>query len=65
MYAVGGVIALGFIASRRLLRPATVGEAPTVSTLMKKSIPYGIALGLGGLLALALEAGGLIKVGVV
>ncbi len=62
---LGGVIALGFIASRRLLRPATGGEAPSVSTLMKKSIPYGIALGLGGLLALALEAGGLIKVGVV
>jgi len=32
---------------------------------MKRSIPYAIALGLGGLLALALEAGGVIKVGVV
>jgi Flp pilus assembly protein protease CpaA len=32
---------------------------------MKKSIPYGIALGLGGLLTLALEAGGAIKVGAV
>lgn len=62
---IGGIIAIGFIATRRLLRPAGGAEAPTVAGLMKKSIPYGIALGLGGLLALALEAGGLIKVGVV
>ncbi|HEY3217572.1 MAG TPA: A24 family peptidase [Candidatus Limnocylindria bacterium] len=60
---LGGVIALGFIASRRL-RPAAGGDAPSMSALMKRSIPYGIALGLGGLLALALEAGGVIKVGV-
>jgi Flp pilus assembly protein protease CpaA len=62
---IGGVIALGFIAYRRLLRPAAGVEAPTVSSLMKRSIPYGIALGLGGLVALALEAGGFIGVGVV
>ena len=62
---IGGVIALGFIAYRRLLRPANGAETPTVSSLMKRSIPYGIALGLGGLVALALEAGGRISVGVV
>jgi hypothetical protein len=33
-----------------------------MSTVMKSSMPYGIALALGGLLALALEAGGLITV---
>jgi prepilin peptidase CpaA len=62
---IGGIIAIGFIATRRLLRPAGGAEVPTVAGLMKKSIPYGIALGLGGLLALALEAGGVIKVGAV
>jgi len=62
---IGGIIAIGFIATRRLLRPAGGAEVPTVSSLMKKSIPYGIALGLGGLLTLALEAGGAIKVGAV
>lgn len=62
---IGGIIAIGFIVTRRFLRPAGGAEAPTVSGLMKKSIPYGIALGLGGLLALALEAGGFISVGVV
>ena len=61
---LGGVIALGFIAWRRL-RPAPGTETPTLSGLMKRSIPYGIALGLGGLLALGLEAGGYIMVGVV
>ena len=61
---LGGVIALGFIGSRRL-RPAAGTEVPSVAGLMKKSIPYGIALGLGGLLALGLEAGGYITVGVV
>ena len=61
---LGGIIALGFIASRRLARPAAGAEAPTVARLIKSSIPYGIALGLGGLLALALEAAGLITIGV-
>jgi len=60
---IGGIIAIGFIATRRLLRPAGGAEVPTVSSLMKRSIPYGIALGLGGLLTLALEAGGAIKIG--
>jgi prepilin peptidase CpaA len=60
---LGGIIAVGFIASRRL-RPAGGADAPSVSGLMKQSIPYGVALGLGGLLALALEVAGVIKVGV-
>ena len=59
---LGGIIAIGFIAQRRLARPAG-SEAPTVSRLMKSSIPYGIALGLGGLLAIALEAAGVITIG--
>jgi Flp pilus assembly protein protease CpaA len=33
-----------------------------MSGIMKSSIPYGVALGIGGLLALALEAGGYIQV---
>ena len=60
---IGGVIAIGFIAKRRLERPAAGAEAPTVARLMKSSIPYGIALGLGGLLALGLEAAGFITIG--
>jgi prepilin peptidase CpaA len=58
---VGGVLAIGFIAVRRLRTTGGAG-APPMSTVMKSSMPYGIALALGGLLALALEAGGLIKV---
>jgi prepilin peptidase CpaA len=60
---LGGVIAVAFIARRRLARPAAGGEAPTVARLMKSSIPYGIALGLGGLLTLGLEAAGVITIG--
>jgi prepilin peptidase CpaA len=59
---LGGIIAVGFIATRRL-RPANGGTSPSVSGLMKQSIPYGVALGLGGLLALALEISGVIAVG--
>jgi prepilin peptidase CpaA len=50
---IGGVIALGVIAARRL-RPAGAGATP----VMKTWIPYGVALGLGTLLALALEIAG-------
>jgi prepilin peptidase CpaA len=53
---IGGVIALGVIAVRRL-RPADGGRA-SVGGLMKTWIPYGVALGLGTLLALGLELGG-------
>jgi prepilin peptidase CpaA len=55
---LGGVLAIGFIAVRRL-RPAG-GEPTSMGKVMKTSMPYGIALALGGLLALALEAAGLI-----
>lgn len=53
---LGGVIALGFIAVRRL-RPANGAPAP-MGGVMKMWIPYGVALGLGTLVALALELTG-------
>ena len=53
---LGGVIALGFIAVRRL-RPANAASA-SMGGVMKTWIPYGVALGLGTLLALALELSG-------
>ena len=53
---LGGVIALGFIAARRL-RPVT-GEGASTVPVMKTWIPYGVALGLGTLVALALELAG-------
>ena len=53
---LGGVIALGFIAVRRL-RPVN-GGAASMGAVMKTWIPYGVALGLGTLLALALELSG-------
>ena len=59
---LGGLIAVGFIATRRL-RPANGAGAPSVSGLMKQSIPYGVALGLGGLLALTLEISGVVALG--
>lgn len=52
---IGGIIALGYIAVRRL-RPA--GDAAAMGGVMKTWIPYGVALGLGTLLALALELSG-------
>ena len=58
---IGGVLALGFIAVRRLR--AAPGEARSMGSVMKTTMPYGIALGLGGLLALALEAAAVINVG--
>ena len=53
---IGGVIAIGFIAVRRL-RPAD-GAPASMGGVMKTWIPYGVALGLGTLLALALERAG-------
>ena len=50
------LIALGFIAVRRL-RPANGMSAPMVP-VMKTWIPYGVALGLGTVVALALELAG-------
>ncbi len=58
---IGGVLAIGFIAVRRLR--STDGEASSMAKVMKSSMPYGIALALGGLLALGLEIGGLIRPG--
>jgi prepilin peptidase CpaA len=60
---IGGVLAVGFIVTRRLARPAPGAGPTTMSGVMKTSMPYGIALGLGGLLALALEAAGTIHIG--
>jgi prepilin peptidase CpaA len=59
---IGGVLAIGFITVRRL-RTAGAAEANSMAKVMKTSMPYGIALALGGLLALALEAAKLISVG--
>ena len=53
---LGGVIALGFIAVRRVR--AANGAAASMGAVMKTWIPYGVALGLGTLLALALELSG-------
>lgn len=53
---LGGLIALGFIAVRRL-RPAD-GVTASMGGVMKTWIPYGVALGLGTLVALALELSG-------
>ena len=53
---LGGLIALGVIAARRL-RPAN-GASATTGPVMKTWIPYGIALGLGTLIALTLEISG-------
>ena len=60
---LGGVFAVGFIAVKRLA-PAGAAGTPTMSTLMKAYMPYGVALALGGLLALALEIAGVITLGV-
>jgi prepilin peptidase CpaA len=57
---IGGVLAVGFIAVRRF-RARGSAEAD-MGKVMKSSMPYGIALALGGLVALALEATRLITV---
>ena len=51
---IGGLIAIGFIVARRL-RARRAGTGETMGTLMHTWIPYGVALGLGALVALALE----------
>ena len=58
---IGGVLAVGFIAVRRY-RARGSAEAD-MSKVMKSSMPYGIALALGGLVAVALQATGTIMVG--
>lgn len=59
---IGGVLAVGFIVSRKLARPAAGAAPSTLAVILKSSIPYGVALGIGGLLALALEAAGYVQV---
>ncbi len=59
---IGGVLAVGFILRRKLARPAAGAAPNTLAGIMKSSIPYGVALGIGGLLALALEAAGYVHV---
>ena len=51
---LGGVIAVAFIVLRRLV-PAATGGRSTFASLLHSWIPYGVALGLGALVALALE----------
>ena len=58
---IGGLLAVGFIVTRRLARPAAGAAPNTLSGIMKSSIPYGVALGVGGLLALAVELAALTK----
>jgi len=50
---LGGLIALGFLAVRRM-RTADA----SLGTVMKTWIPYGVALGLGTLVALGMELAG-------
>jgi prepilin peptidase CpaA len=59
---IGGVLAIGFILRRKLARPVAGAAPNTLAGIMKSSIPYGVALGIGGLLVLALEAAGYIQV---
>jgi prepilin peptidase CpaA len=51
---VGGVIAIGFIVARRVAA-ARAGTGETVGGLLHTWIPYGVALGIGALAALAIQ----------
>ena len=51
---IGGLIAIVFIVARRL-EAARAGEDSGFGRLLKGWIPYGVALGLGALAALAVE----------
>ena len=51
---IGGVIALAFIVARRIAARRT-GTGETMGSLLHTWIPYGVALGLGALAALAVE----------
>lgn len=51
---LGGVLALILIAARRLDPPDTEQRGP-VRRLMRSQLPYGVALGLGALVALGLS----------
>lgn len=52
---IGGLIAVAVIGVRMLARPAPGQPRNTLRGVMRTWIPYGIALGCGYLLALALE----------
>ena len=51
---LGGVLAIVLIAGRRLIPPERPGGG-RVRTVLKSSIPYGVALGAGGLVALVVD----------
>lgn len=51
---IGGVIALVFIIARRLAA-LRAGEKTTLGSILHTWIPYGVALGMGALVALAFE----------
>ena len=53
---IGGLIAVGFIVARRTAA-RRAGSGETMGTVLHSWIPYGVALGLGALAALALEMG--------
>lgn len=52
---IGGLIAIIFIIVRKLARPAPGEEPNTFKRILGMWIPYGVALGMGGLVALALD----------
>jgi prepilin peptidase CpaA len=51
---IGGVIAIGFIVARRAAAKRA-GSGETIGGLLHTWIPYGVALGLGALVALGIE----------
>ena len=51
---IGGIIAIVFIVARRI-EAARAGDDSSFGRLLKTWIPYGVALGLGALAALAVE----------
>lgn len=55
---IGGVIAIAFVVARRL-EARRSGSGATVGSLLHTWIPYGVALGLGALVALGIEMRGL------
>ena len=55
---IGGVLALGFIVARRLAPPVAGELRLTLRRILHTWIPYGVALGLGALLALGRELAG-------
>ena len=51
---IGGIIAVVFIVARRI-EAARAGDDSSFGRVLKSWIPYGVALGLGALAALAVE----------